>query len=183
MEVPLIGTFATAHSTRVVQRSVIVRVTSDSGISGWGSVEPTKGYSKVSIDEVAEGRPYADREALLARADAAAQELTDDELSAALAGHPRIGERAAAGHDAEFSAREQSGVDPSDDGVARRLLKGNHAYEERFGRVFLIRAAGRSAAEILAELERRLANDDDTERAETVSNLRQIAVLRLDQVV
>ena len=55
VEVPLIGTFATAHSTRVVQRSVIVRVTSDSGISGWGSVEPTKGYSKVSIDEVAEG--------------------------------------------------------------------------------------------------------------------------------
>ena len=37
--------------------------------------------------------------------------------------------------------------------------------------------------EILAELERRLGNDDDTERAEVVDNLRQIALLRLEQAV
>ena len=46
--------------------------------------------------------------------------------------------------------------------------------------MFLIRAAGRDAEEILAELDRRLANDDATERAETVDNLRQIALLRLE---
>ena len=49
--------------------------------------------------------------------------------------------------------------------------------------MFLIRAAGRSSAEILAELQRRLGNDDVTERAETVRALRDIAVLRLQQVV
>jgi 2-oxo-4-hydroxy-4-carboxy-5-ureidoimidazoline decarboxylase len=49
--------------------------------------------------------------------------------------------------------------------------------------VFLIRAAGRDAEEILAELERRLGNDDATERDETVEQLRQIALLRLEQVV
>ena len=92
------------------------------------------------------------------------RELDDDELEAALARHPRIGERAGAGHDAAFSAREQSGVDRSDADVAARLADGNRAYEERFDRVFLIRAAGRDAAEILAELERRLDNDDETER-------------------
>ena len=54
VEIPLVGTFSTAHSTRTSQRSVIVRVTSDGGTSGWGSVEPTKGYSKASIDDVAE---------------------------------------------------------------------------------------------------------------------------------
>jgi 2-oxo-4-hydroxy-4-carboxy-5-ureidoimidazoline decarboxylase len=67
--------------------------------------------------------------------------------------------------------------------VAQRLAAGNVAYEERFGHVFLIRAAGRSGAEILAELERRLANDAAAERAETVDNLRQIALLRLEGMV
>lgn len=134
------------------------------------------------VDTVLEGRPYADVDALRAVATNAA-ELDDRELEAALARHPRIGERAGAGHDAAHSAREQAGVDPSDADVAARLAEGNRAYEERFDRVFLIRAAGRDAAEILAELERRLGNDDDTERAETVTQLREIALLRLEQVV
>ena len=133
------------------------------------------------VEEVLRGRPYADREALLEVADGAALELDDTELASALAGHPRIGERASAPeHDAAQSAREQAGVDRNDARVARALLEGNAAYEDRFDRVFLIRAAGRSAAEILAELRRRLGNDDLTERAETVDQLRQIALLRLE---
>ena len=87
---------------------------------------------------------------------------------------PRIGERGGA-----QSQREQSGVDPTAGDTAARLKAGNEAYEERFDRVFLIRAAGRDAEEILSQLERRLQNDDETERAETVDNLRQIALLRL----
>ena len=58
--------------------------------------------------EVVDGRPYADLAALAKQAEAAAATLTDDELAAALARHPRIGERAGAGHDAAFSAREQA---------------------------------------------------------------------------
>ncbi|MBJ7359626.1 2-oxo-4-hydroxy-4-carboxy-5-ureidoimidazoline decarboxylase, partial [Nocardioides sp.] len=89
-------------------------------------------------DDVLAGQPYADREALLAAADAAARELTDEELDQALAGHPRIGERGGA-----QSRQEQSGVDPSAGDTAARLAAGNAAYEQRFDRVFLIRAAGR----------------------------------------
>ena len=63
--------------------------------------------------------------------------------------------------------------------VAARIAAGNAAYEERFGRVFLIRAAGRSPEEMLAELERRLGNDDETEAREAIEQLRQIALLRL----
>jgi 2-oxo-4-hydroxy-4-carboxy-5-ureidoimidazoline decarboxylase len=126
-------------------------------------------------DEVLSGEPYADRSALLVAAGAAARSLSDPELDQALSAHPRIGERGGA-----QSQREQAGVDAS---AADRLAAGNAAYEERFGRVFLIRAAGRDADEILAELERRLANTDDAERAETVDNLRQIALLRLEALV
>jgi 2-oxo-4-hydroxy-4-carboxy-5-ureidoimidazoline decarboxylase len=134
------------------------------------------------VDTVLAGRPYADLDALLTVASVAA-DLDDAELEAAMARHPRIGERAGAGHDAAFSGREQSGVDRSDADVARRLADGNRAYEERFDQVFLIRAAGRDAPEILAELERRLGNDDATERAETVEQLRQIALLRLAHTI
>jgi len=126
-------------------------------------------------DDVLAGQPYDDRDALIAAADAAARELTDEELDQALSGHPRIGERGGA-----QSRREQSGVDPTVGDTAARLAAGNAAYEARFGRVFLIRAAGRDAEEILSQLERRLKNDDETERAETVDNLRQIALLRLE---
>jgi 2-oxo-4-hydroxy-4-carboxy-5-ureidoimidazoline decarboxylase len=124
-------------------------------------------------DEVLAGEPYADRSALLAAADAAARSLSDSELAEALAAHPRIGERGDA-----RSQQEQAGISASD-----RLAAGNAAYEQRFGRVFLIRAAGRDAEEVLAELERRLGNADATERAETVDNLRQIALLRLETLL
>ena len=126
-------------------------------------------------DDVLAGQPYAGRAALLGAAHAAARSLTDDELDQALSGHPRIGERGGA-----QSQQEQSGVDPSAGDTAARLAAGNAAYEERFDRVFLIRAAGRDADQILAELDRRLGNDDATERAETVDNLHQIALLRLE---
>ncbi len=136
------------------------------------------------VAAVADGRPYGGWRALEAAAGAAATDLDDAELAAALAAHPRIGERASGPeHRAEQSAREQSGVDSGDPEVADALAAGNAAYEERFDRVFLIRAAGRDAPEVLAELERRLGNDDATERAETVGQLREIALLRLRQAV
>ena len=135
------------------------------------------------VDDVEGGRPYAGWPALREAAEQSAARLTDAELEAALARHPRIGERAGADHDAEHSEREQAGVDPADGDTANRLASGNAAYEERFDRVFLIRAAGRSAAEILAELDRRLDNDDRTERDETIKQLGEIAVLRLESTV
>ncbi|MCB0894071.1 MAG: 2-oxo-4-hydroxy-4-carboxy-5-ureidoimidazoline decarboxylase [Nocardioides sp.] len=134
------------------------------------------------VDEVLAGRPYGEAAVLEAAAAASAASLSDEELEAALARHPRIGERAGAGHDAAQSSREQAGVDRSDAEVRQRLADGNRAYEARFDRVFLIRAAGRGAPEILAELERRLGNDDATERAETVRQLGEIMLLRLRQV-
>lgn len=67
--------------------------------------------------------------------------------------------------------------------LAASMTAANAAYEERFGRIFLIRAAGRSPEEMLAELQRRLANDETTEADEAVEQLRQIALLRLRQTL
>jgi 2-oxo-4-hydroxy-4-carboxy-5-ureidoimidazoline decarboxylase len=134
------------------------------------------------VDEVLSGRPYASVERLLATADSAAAALDSEEVDTALAGHPRIGERPSTGHNATASEREQAGID-RDAGVSARLAASNADYERRFGRVFLIRAAGRTAEDVLAELDRRLANDDTTEEREVVDNLREIALLRLEELV
>ena len=135
-------------------------------------------------DEVLAGRPYDHVAQVEERMLEVALTITDRELERALARHPRIGERAdAARHDASHSTREQSGVDRSDADVVRRLEEGNRAYEERFGRVFIIRAAGRDASEILDELRRRLDNTDDDERVETINQLAQIALLRVREVL
>jgi len=135
------------------------------------------------VDDVASGRPYGDNEDVAAQARQSARSLSDDELAAALARHPRIGQRLASGEaEAAQSAREQLGVGADEESLAA-LRKGNLAYEQRFNRVFLIRAAGRSADEILSELERRLSNDETTERAETVAQLLEIALLRLDSAL
>jgi 2-oxo-4-hydroxy-4-carboxy-5-ureidoimidazoline decarboxylase len=128
------------------------------------------------------GRPYGTRDELDHAASIAAGAMDDAALESALAAHPRIGERpTGTGAAASFSRAEQSGVDPADLDVATRLRLGNLAYEERFGHVFLIRAAGRSADEILGALTERLANDPGSERAVVKEQLGQIAVLRLHQ--
>ena len=125
-------------------------------------------------------RPYDSVEALVSEAAHAAEPFTSTEVESALAHHPRIGERAdGTGREATMSRSEQSGVDPSDIPVQQALREGNIAYEERFGRVFLIRAAGRSAEQILSNLQERLQNDADTEDRIVAEQLREIALLRL----
>ena len=129
------------------------------------------------------GRPYADRDAAVRAADAAARSLTPDEVGRALAAHPRIGERAAGTHaEAAWSRQEQSGVATTTD-VQQALADGNRAYEERFGRVFLVCATGLGAQEVLANLRERLDHDDPTEDAVVADELRKIALLRLERVL
>ena len=133
---------------------------------------------------VAAARPFDDADALHTYADDLAVTWTDADVSQALADHPRIGEKhAGAGDSAEHSAREQAGVDPHDAEIQRRLAEGNRRYEETFDRIYLVRAAGRSAEEILALLEERLTNDPVTELRVTAGQLREIAALRLRGLV
>jgi 2-oxo-4-hydroxy-4-carboxy-5-ureidoimidazoline decarboxylase len=131
-------------------------------------------------EEVAAGRPYADADELVARAEQVARSLAWPEVAEALAAHPRIGDRVeGSSAEAESSRREQSSMRDADAEVRAALLDGNREYEERFGHVFLIRAAGRSPEEMLGELRRRLGNDDDAERAEATEQLAQITGLRV----
>lgn len=136
------------------------------------------------VDQIADARPFASSQDLLAFARHAAAPFTPHEVEAAMAHHPRIGERPTASTtEASMSRSEQAGVDPADQAVTTALAEGNRAYEERFGRVFLIRAAGRTAPEILAALHERLGHTAAEEDAIVAQQLREIALLRLEGVI
>jgi 2-oxo-4-hydroxy-4-carboxy-5-ureidoimidazoline decarboxylase len=124
--------------------------------------------------QVTAGRPYASVADLLAAADAAWADRDPGDLDAAMAGHPRIGERRLSG----WSAGEQAGVG-EDAETLTALADANTAYEQRFGHVFLICATGLGPAEILAELNRRMAHDPATEREVAAAEIGKINALRL----
>lgn len=135
------------------------------------------------VDEVVAAGPYASVDALLAVAAEAASPLSAAEVDEALADHPRIGQRAAGtGASASFARAEQASSQSEDADLAARLAAGNAAYEAKFGRVFLIRAAGRDRPEILAELERRLRLTPEEEVDVAGGELRDIALRRIPQL-
>jgi 2-oxo-4-hydroxy-4-carboxy-5-ureidoimidazoline decarboxylase len=135
------------------------------------------------IDDVASGYPYESVAQLLAAAEDAATPLAAHEIDEAIAHHPRIGEKPAGeGTSQSLSVGEQAGLGDADEELAAQIAAGNEAYEERFGRVFIIRAAGRTRAEVLEELTRRLELPNATELEIVGDQLREIALLRLEKL-
>lgn len=135
------------------------------------------------VDQVAGRAPYASVAELVEVAGDAAVTLSPDEIDQALSHHPRIGEApTGAGRSEDFARSEQAASASEDEDLAAQLARGNRSYEETFGRVFLIRAAGRSRREILSELHRRLRLDPVAELGEVAHELREIALLRIPQL-
>jgi 2-oxo-4-hydroxy-4-carboxy-5-ureidoimidazoline decarboxylase len=132
---------------------------------------------------VARARPYATVDDLLATAARVSGRLGPGDVDQALAAHPRIGEPdAGRTREAVWSRQEQSGVE-TDLQTRAALVEGNRAYEQRFGRVFLICATGLDARQVLSSLRRRLGNDDVTETAEVLEEISKIALVRLRKIL
>ncbi len=131
------------------------------------------------VGRLVDGRPYGARAELLRATDDTTAALTRDDVADALAGHPRIGERS----DHPSSRREQASVGSAGAHIRDALAEGNRRYEERFEHVYLVRAAGRSADELLSILQRRLTHDPETEWNETKAALAEINRSRLELLV
>ena len=128
------------------------------------------------VEQVAAGAPYASREQLQEAGRTAADPLTPQEIEQAVAAHPRIGDGTTS---SATSRAEQDAALTAGDEWATAMATANSAYEERFGRIFVIRAAGRGADEMLREAQRRLTLSPEEDLAELGVQLREIAVLRL----
>lgn len=130
-----------------------------------------------------ERRPFGSDARLLRAARIEWFGLTEADWLEAFSHHPKIGDRASlaarfpATHD--LSAREQSGVGSASARVLDELAEANEAYFNKFGFIFIVCATGKTAAEMLALLRARLANNRATELRTAAEEQAKITALRL----
>ena len=128
-------------------------------------------------------RPIEDEAALLAASDVIWRGLGEPDWLEAFQQHPRIGEtraeKTAPAESAAWSAQEQQKAATGDAAARVALEQGNREYEQKFGRMFIVCATGKSAGEILEILRRRLHNDEATELRQAAEEQRQIMRIRL----
>jgi 2-oxo-4-hydroxy-4-carboxy-5-ureidoimidazoline decarboxylase len=132
-------------------------------------------------EQLAALRPFATPFDLTCTADIIWRALPVDAQQQAFDSHPRIGEqhaKAATADSLALSTTEQSAANLTPD-TAAQLATANRAYEEKFNRIFIVCATGKSAEEMLAILNNRLANDPATELREACEQQRQITQIRL----
>ncbi len=132
---------------------------------------------------LASSRPIADAETLIETSNRLWLALPEAAWQQAFDSHPRIGKMHSQTHataeSLQWSAQEQSTALSGDESAKHALEEANHRYEQKFGRIFIVCATGKNAAEILAILETRMKNDAATELREAAEQQRQITQLRL----
>ncbi|NDC64148.1 MAG: 2-oxo-4-hydroxy-4-carboxy-5-ureidoimidazoline decarboxylase [Planctomycetia bacterium] len=132
-------------------------------------------------------RPFKNFVALQDAASEAWRALSAEDWLEAFRHHPRIGDvsalKAKFASTATWASQEQAGAATATDEVLRALHQGNQDYEARFGHIFLICATGKSAAEMLEALKRRLPNDPARELTVAADEQDKITRIRLAKLV
>lgn len=132
-------------------------------------------------------RPFKDKRALLDASDAAWAETGEADRLEAFSHHPRIGGkdalRARFSSTQDWARSEQSGAAAASEAVLDALAAGNAAYEKKFGRIFIVCATGKTAAEMLDLLQSRLPNDAATELRLAAAEQNKITKIRLEKLI
>ncbi|MCY4425689.1 MAG: 2-oxo-4-hydroxy-4-carboxy-5-ureidoimidazoline decarboxylase [Halieaceae bacterium] len=143
--------------------------------------------SKTWVSRLLERRPFAGAAQLREAADRAWRGLSEKDYLQAFAGHPEIGDlnslRARYADTSALAAGEQSGVEGASDELVEELQRGNRAYQEKFGFIFIVCATGKSAGEMLELLQQRLPNSREVELDNAVREQRKIFQLRLEKLL
>ncbi len=139
------------------------------------------------VKAMAHFQPYANKELLHEISDTIWSELDDEDYLEAFTHHPMIGDLTAlkkkfAGT-AKWAGQEQSGSNTASESTLRALQQGNQDYLAKFGFIFIVCATGKSAAQMLAMLNDRLANDPVTEISIAAEEQNKITHLRLNKLL
>ena len=164
--------------------------TSNASLAHWNSLDAASAAreilhccgSRAWAEGLASLRPFADAQELVVVSDRVWAGLAEDDWKEAFDSHPRIGQqhaRAATAESLAWSSEEQRAAMSGEDALKLALADGNRQYEKRFGRIFIVCAAGKSAAEILATLTARMNHTAADELLEAAEQQRQITQLRL----
>lgn len=158
----------------------------------WNGLDPDIAASEVLpccgstawAAELAARRPIADEDHLLVTSDAVWFGLPHAAWREAFDSHPRIGQhqaKAATETSLAWSANEQGSALSAGAQDKLALAEGNRLYEEKFGRIFIVCASGKSSEDILAILQLRMNNDPVTELHASAEQQREITQLRLQR--
>jgi len=160
-------------------------------LARWNSLDPAAAArealpccgSQAWAIALTSSRPIADEASLIETSSSVWLALPEEAWQEAFDSHPRIGQKHAQTHSTEesllWSAQEQRTALSEDDAARLALEEANRRYEQKFGRIFIVCATGKTSAEILAMLEGRMQNDVATELREAAEQQRQITQLRL----
>ena len=160
-------------------------------LARWNSLDPATAArealpccgSQAWAATLASRRPIADEASLMDASTSIWLALPEEAWQEAFDSHPRIGQTHAQTHATEeslrWSALEQRTALSEDDAARLALEEANRRYEQKFGRIFIVCATGKTSAEMLAILEARMRNDAATELREAAEQQRQITQLRL----
>ena len=135
------------------------------------------------VDALTALRPFEDLPALLRQGERLWWTLTEADWLEAFAAHPRIGERGERRPASAWSSDEQKGAAAATTAVQDELARTNLAYEQKHGFIYIVCATGRSADDMLADLQARLAGDRRGEIRTAAEEQAKILRLRLTKLV
>ncbi len=143
-------------------------------------------HSPWVAERVAAARPFESRGQLLDLMRATVEMASEEEKWTLIRAHPQLGVRGfARSHLTELSSREQkaAGLDECANDDVTRLAELNTAYHEKFSMPFIMAVRGHTARSIIANFEKRMANDLLAERDMALHQIGVIADCRLADLI
>lgn len=162
-------------------------------LARWNSLDPATAArealpccgSQAWAIVLASKRPFADTRSVAKVSTEVWFDLPEDAWQEAFDSHPRIGQKhaqsTATAESLRWSEQEQRAALSVDEQAKLALEEANRRYEDKFGRIFIVCATGKTPTEILAILETRMQNDPITELREAAEQQNQITQLRLQR--
>ncbi len=136
------------------------------------------------VEAMVARRPFEDQAALLRVAERTFWAAGEEAWLEAATAPPRAGRPGGREDRAPpWSSQAQGGVAIDDPALLDALAVANQAYLDRFGFLFLVSATGRSGAEVLADLRRRISRPRDEELRTAAEELLQRTRLRLVRLI
>jgi len=131
--------------------------------------------------------PVKNEQQLFSEAERIWYACTESDWREAFTHHPKIGDinslKEKFASTSQWAQGEQSAVRHTSYEVLQALAKGNAAYEQKFGYIFIVCATGKGAEEMLALLEARLHNDPADEINIAMAEQNKITHIRLQKLL
>jgi 2-oxo-4-hydroxy-4-carboxy-5-ureidoimidazoline decarboxylase len=143
--------------------------------------------SQAWIDKMLPFFPAEDLVELLEDAEEQWFKCNESDWKEAFAHHPKIGDvdslKKKFASTAEWASSEQREMSKAPDEIIKLISEGNKKYENKFGYIFITCATGKSAQEMLSELQVRLNNSPEIEIDIAADEQNKITKLRLEKLL